>query len=85
MLTELINGGIGAIRILGRVRDVVTGPSTSKSCVVQLYKHGFCQMDCYYLVQTWKASAVLCLCSVLSSDREGMCFELFFQQWWVID
>lgn len=60
MYTELINADIRAIRIIGHARDVITGPSTSKSFVIQLYKYGFCQMDCYYLVQTQKASAVLC-------------------------
>lgn len=78
-----INADIRAIRIIGHVRDVITGPFTSKSFVIQLYKYGFCQMDCYYLVQTQKASAVLCMWSLLSPYQEGMAFELFCQQWWV--
>lgn len=66
-------------------RGINTGPLASKSCVIQSYQCGVCQMDCYPLVPTQKVHAGLCMWRVAPSYQQGRHYEWLFQQWLVTD
>lgn len=81
---EWINRDIRSVGVWGHVRMLILvlllSVVRSSTVQTQILPNGL-----FNLVQTQRASALLCMWSVWSPWQQGMCSELVFQQWWVTD